>query len=250
MSLAAGLRLLLLLALVALLEVLCRVHVIDKITMQPPHQMAADLWHLLASGGLTAAILKTLGNAAIACAGALLLGVAAAVALRRFRTARRILDPVFATWYAVPVFAFYPLLIIIFGAGDTPEIFIGFMLAVFSVIVTMSNGLDRVPRVLLKTAAVMRLGRTRTVLRVLLPSTAPHLVAAARLALTYSLIGVIGAEFIMATSGMGYEINFAYNDFDNRTMYPLILLIVFVSVAVNSLLAWIERILLTRAGLA
>ena len=37
----------------------------------------------------------------------------------------------------------------------------------------------------------------------------------------------------MSRGGMGYEISFAYNNFDNATMYPLILLILLVSIAVN-----------------
>ena len=35
----------------------------------------------------------------------------------------------------------------------------------------------------------------------------------------------------MSRGGMGYEISFAYNNFDNATMYPLILLILLVSIA-------------------
>ena len=37
----------------------------------------------------------------------------------------------------------------------------------------------------------------------------------------------------MSRGGMGYEISFAYNNFDNATMYPLILLILLVSIIVN-----------------
>ena len=51
---------------IALLEILCRVSIIDKLTMQPPHRMIMDLWRILASGSLNAAIAKTLGNAATA----------------------------------------------------------------------------------------------------------------------------------------------------------------------------------------
>jgi hypothetical protein len=39
---------------------------------------------------------------------------------------RQALDLVFSTWYAVPVLAFYPLLIVVFGLGDLPPIVIGF----------------------------------------------------------------------------------------------------------------------------
>ena len=63
------------------------------------------------------------------------------------------------------------------------------------------------------------------------------------------MIGVIGAEFIMSTGGMGYEISFAYNNFDNATMYPLILMILFVSITVNLLISAWEKALLKRRGL-
>ena len=71
---------------------------------------------------------------------------------------------------------------------------------------------------------------------------------AAKLALAYAFIGVIGSEFIMARSGMGYEISYAYTNFDNATMYPLILLILLLSIAANSLLSRWERTLLARRG--
>jgi NitT/TauT family transport system permease protein len=59
---------------------------------------------------------------------------------------------------------------------------------------------------------------------------------------------VIGSEFIMARSGMGYEISYAYTNFDNTTMYPLILLILLLSIAANGLLSHWERVLLARRG--
>ena len=242
-------RLALLAALFALLEALCAVGTIDRLTMQPPHRMLADLWRMIAAGTLDAAIARTMTNAAAAFLLAMLCGVTGAILLHRVRTLRETLDPLFATYYAIPVFAFYPLLIVLFGLNDIPEIFIGFMLAVVSVVVTTLNGLDRIPRVLLKTARVSQLGGLETARRVVLPYLAPFLLTAARLAIAYALIGVIGAEFIMSSSGMGYEISFAYTNFDNATMYPLILLVVLVSVLLNSLLTRWERILLSRRGL-
>ena len=141
------------------------------------------------------------------------------------------------------------MLIILFGLGDAPQILIGFMLAVVAVIVNVLDGLDRVPRVLLKTAQVSRPRPIETVARISLPYAAPYLLTGAKLAVAYSLIGVIGAEFIMSRGGMGYEINFAYTNFDNATMYPLILLILLVSVALNLGLARWEKRLMQKRGL-
>ena len=53
----------------------------------------------------------------------------------------------------------------------------------------------------------------------------------------------------MSTGGMGYEISFAYNNFDNATMYPLILIILFVSISINMMISRWEKSLLTRRGL-
>ena len=50
--------------------------------------------------------------------------------LHRLRALRETLDPLFATYYAVPVFAFYPFFIVVFGLGDLPQILIAFMLGV------------------------------------------------------------------------------------------------------------------------
>jgi len=242
-------RVLLLVGLVALLEVLCLTGVIDHITMQPPHRMALDLVRLLASGALNGAIAKTLGNAAAAFLLSLAIGVVAAVLLHRFRALREMLDPLFATYYAIPIFAFYPLLIILFGLGDAPQIFIGAMLGIVAVIVNTLIGLDRVPTVLMKTALVNGLGPIETAWRVTLPSAAPYILTGAKLAVAYSFIGIIGAEFIMSRGGMGYEISYAYTNFDNATMYPLIILILVVSTAVNTLLARWEKRIMIRRGL-
>jgi NitT/TauT family transport system permease protein len=53
----------------------------------------------------------------------------------------------------------------------------------------------------------------------------------------------------MSTNGIGFEIAFAYNNFDNATMYPLILLVMIVSVSINMMLVWWEKRLLSRRGL-
>ena len=84
---------------------------------------------------------------------------------------------------------------------------------------------------------------------VTLPFCAPYLITAAKLALAYAFIGVIGSEFIMARSGMGYEIGYAFLNFDNATMYPLILLILIVSISINLLVGLWEKRLLARRGL-
>jgi NitT/TauT family transport system permease protein len=247
MSRAGLARTALIVAAVLLLEALCRLNIIPNFTVIPPSAMAHSLWNILASGRFAHDITATLVNVGIAIAAAMTAGVALGTLLQSWPAARRVCDPLFATYYAVPMYAFYPLLIVIFGLGDLPQIAIGFLLAVMAVIINTLNGLDRVPAVLLKTARVHGLGFMKTAFQVRLPYAAPYVFTGFKLAVAYSFIGVIGAEFITSSRGIGYEISFAYNNFDNAVMYAMILFILLVVITVNmSLHAWEKRLLARR----
>jgi NitT/TauT family transport system permease protein len=248
MSRPALYRLVVIAVIVAAFEILCRTGFITPLTMPPPSIILGDLGRILVSGAMNQAIAKTLTNVGLAFIAAVLVGIGAGVAIHRWRALRDGLDPLFATYYAIPVYAFYPLFIILFGLGDVPQILIGFMLAVVAVIVSTLNGLDRVPRALLKTARIYRMGPVETALRITLPYSAPYLFTGIKLAVAYAFIGVIGAEFIMSRTGLGYEINFAYNNFDNAIMYPLILLVMVIATTLNMTFHHWEKRLQARRG--
>lgn len=230
----------------AVLEALCRTHIIPPLTLPAPSLIVVGLWRILAHGTFNAAILKTLSNVALAIVLAVMTGTAVGAVLHRTRALRALLEPLFSTYYAIPIYAFYPLFIVVFGLGDAPQVTIGFMLAVVSMIVSTLAGLDSVPPVLGKTARVLQLGPVATVRSVTLPYAAPYLFTGIKLAVAYAFIGVIGAEFIMSNTGLGYEIRFAYDNLDNNVMYPLILLILLIAVALNFSLDHWERTLRTR----
>jgi NitT/TauT family transport system permease protein len=239
-------RLALGLVLVLLLEGLSRFGFIDRFAMIPPSEI---LWHLgkiLSGGQMGPAIVKTLTNVVIACVAAVFAGVILGTLIHAWRALRETLDPLFAAYYAIPVYAFYPLFIVLFGLGDFPQVLIGFMLGLVAVIVNTLNGLDRVPRVLIKTARIHRLGPVATALQVSLPYAVPYIFTGVKLAVAYSFIGVIGAELIMSRTGLGYEIGFAYNNFDNAVMYPLIVLVLATAATVNTMFFLWEKKMLAR----
>jgi NitT/TauT family transport system permease protein len=123
------------------------------------------------------------------------------------------------------------------------------MQGVVAVIVSMLDGLDRVPRVLGKLARAQKMNRWETALLITLPAAAPWVLTGAKLAIMFSIIGVVASEFIMARDGLGFELSYAYNNFDNARMYPIIVLVITFSVVVNSLLFRWEARLLRRRGL-
>src|SRR5262249_32841495 len=69
---------------------------------------------------------------------------------------RRVLDPILTSYYAVPTFVLYPLLIVFFGIGPTSLIVLGALFGIVAMIVATVTAIDRIPRVLLKVARVSR----------------------------------------------------------------------------------------------
>lgn len=237
----ALLRLLIVVLSVAALEALTRAGIIDGLTMIPPSEMATALVALLRTGKVTHDIAFTFGNILIAIAIAVLGGGLLGFALHAVPRLRRALDPFLASYYAVPTFVFYPLLVGILGLNDMPLIAIGGMSGIVAMIVNTAIGLDRVPSVFLKTADTYQLGPLRRAVFVALPAAAPHLMTGIKLAVAQSVIGTIAGEFILSTSGLGKHIAIAYNDFDNEMMYGLLLLLLASVMLVNGLLSMWEK---------
>jgi len=248
-SRAALIRIVLIATLVLALEAACRGGLLRPQVIVPPSRMVAALWELLASGKANADIARTLSCVAAAFVLAAGGGFACGLVVHARPRLRRALEPFFATWYAVPFFVFYPVLVAIFGLTPAPIVTIGFLFAVVAMIINTLNGLDRIPRVLTKVAAAHRMGAVETAWRLKLPAAAPHLFTGIKLAVAYSFIGVIASEFIMAASGLGYAIAYAYNAFDNPRMYALMLFVLLLVTTVNMAFhVWERRLMRRRTG--
>jgi NitT/TauT family transport system permease protein len=153
-----------------------------------------------------------------------------------------------ASYYSVPTFIFYPLLVALLGLGKAPLVVLGVLSAAPAVMISTLSGLDGVSPVLLKLARVHRLSPVRTLWWIVLPAALPRLFSGFKLALSYALIGVIAGEFILSGTGLGYAISFAYQSFDNRGMYGLMLFVLLVAVTANGILyVWEGRLARRRS---
>ena len=232
----------------AALEILCRASIINRMTMIPPTEMVAALWQILESGRYNADIAFTVVNTAAAAVLSVVGGFVVGAILHALPRLRRALEPLLSAYYAVPVFVFYPLLIVAFGVGRGALIAMGALVGIVAMIVNTLSGLDRVPLVLVKTATALSVDRLRSLILIRLPAAGPHLITGVKLSVAYSVIGIVAGEFILSTAGIGKRIAFGYQDFDNRTMYGMLLLLLVVFMIVNGALAAWEKRLHRRFG--
>jgi len=226
------------LAAMAAVELASRTGVVSKFDLVPPSRMAARAVGLLTDTGfLTGQLVPSIGLIAATFAIAGGLGVAAAYLLWRSEWCRKATLPLLGVYYAVPVFAVYPILVVLFGVGTAPILVVSVAFAVVVVITNSLTGFDSVPATVTKLARARRLTARQYLTKVLLPAAVPDIVAGLRLGLVYSTIGVLATEFILSTKGLGHFIADAYHTFRVDDMYAGILLICVVALILNATVA-------------
>jgi NitT/TauT family transport system permease protein len=223
-------------AVVAALEAVCRTHLVRPTDLVPPTVMLRSMAAALAEPATLHNLWQTLSSVAASVAIAAVTGIAAGIALHALPRLRRACEPFIASYYALPLFALYPLLVVILGVGAAPIVFTGTLYAAMSVLIGTLSGLDHVPPVFGKVAKVHRLGRFRTLAILYIPSCSVEILGGITLAVSYAFVAVIASEFLLAPAGIGHEIADSYMSFKIERMYGLMLALVILVIAVNAML--------------
>lgn len=236
-----------LVAVILLLEWLARSGMIGAITLAPPSEMTVTMIHLLVSGKILNDVYQTAFATFAAFVLATGIGIPVGWALWNWGKLQSILDPYLIAFYAMPIFAFYPMLIAIFGLNKIPIILIAFMMSIVAIIINTANGFGQVRDVYAQVGRSLRLSRFEAFTHIYLPAATPYIFTGLKLGFIYALIGVIASEFILANSGLGYQVAYNYNNFATREMYATMLLVVIIAISMNYVLISVEDRLYQRS---
>jgi len=151
------------------------------------------------------------------------------------------LDPLMTVFYASPLVALAPLLVIFFGVGISGKAIIVFSLAVFPFIFNACAGVRAVDRLLINVVRSLGGGEWQLYRKVILPSVLPYIVAGARIAIGRALIGVLVGEFFAASEGIGYAISRFGDIFAIDRMFACILTVMVIAVVLTEGMRWAER---------
>jgi NitT/TauT family transport system permease protein len=124
------------------------------------------------------------------------------------------------------------------------------MFGIIVIALSLAQGLDRLPPVVVKFGEIERMSPLELTWRIRLPFVLPYMMHGLKLAVAYAFVGVIGGEFILAPAGLGHAIAYAYNDFDNPTMYGLMFFVIALVTTINLALHVVEKRMRRRRGLA
>jgi sulfonate transport system permease protein len=218
---------------------------ISSRTLAAPSQVAASLGSLIASGELQHHLLISLGRAAKGLAFALVLGGGLALVAGLSKIGEYIIDAPIQMFRTLPVVALVPLFIIWFGIGELPKIALVTVAATFPIYLALYAGIRGVDTKLIELARVLGLSRRALIRHVILPGALPMSLVGLRYSLGISLVILVVAEQVNATSGIGYLISDARDFMRTDVIVVGLLVYAVLGLAVDVLVRWLERRLLS-----
>jgi NitT/TauT family transport system permease protein len=206
-----------------------------------PSLMIAGLLDLIATGELFDALWASGVPFVCGLTLAAVTGVAIGIVMGWRVRVGYALDPLLTVFYASPLVALAPLVVVFFGVGMAAKTLIVFLLAVFPFIFNACAGTRAVDRLLVNVVRSLGGGEKDLYVKVIIPSVLPYIVAAARIAVGRALIGVLVGEFFAASEGIGYAIARFGDLFALDRMFACILVIMVIAVALTEGIRWAER---------
>lgn len=194
------------LALLVLWQVLTQAGVLDERIFSQPTQVVQIIWQLLKNGELPSASAITLRRLGLGLLAGGVPGLALGLLMGISRNARAIINPIVSATYPLPQVAMFPLVLLIVGLNDTSIIIMVALGPFFTMLITTMGATMNVNPVYLRVARSFKVKRRDIYLKVLIPAALPIIFSGIRLSVGLSLLGVVAAEFLVASNGLGYEI--------------------------------------------
>ncbi len=213
----------------------------DPLFISKPSLIANGLVDLVTSGDLFHDLAVSAVPFLYGFSAAVIIGVPLGVVMGWRVRVGYALDPLMTVFYASPLVALAPLVVIFFGVGVGGKALIIFFLSVFPFVFNACAGVRAVDHLLINVVRSLGGSERDLYFKVIFPSVLPYIVAGARIAVGRALIGVLVGEFFAASEGIGYAISRFGDIFALDRMFGCIITIMVIAVALTEGIRWTER---------
>jgi NitT/TauT family transport system permease protein len=217
---------------------------IKEIYLSKPTAVAVRLYELFASGEIYPHLWTTGQELVLGYVIGVAGGILGGYALGRSPRLAAIFEPYVMAFYGIPKIALAPLFIIWFGIGIGSKVALAAIMVFFLVFYNVYTGVRGVDRELVNLTLVMGANQRQLTRHVYFPAAAPYVLLGMRMAVPYSVIGVIVGEFTSSISGLGLFIHEASSTYDPAGVFAGIVILLGFVVVANLLAGRLERRLL------
>lgn len=198
-----------------------------------PGQTVEVFMDLLVSGELVRNAISSVGRVLLGLALAAIVGIPLGIIIGRFEAAKAAFGPTFDFLRPIPIAAWVPLSIMLFGIGEVPAIALIFLGCLYPIVLNTRDGVTAVDPIHLRAAGMLGAGTIQILFRVVLPSALPNIITGLRQALGIGWWVVILAELLAVRSGLGYLMIHAQQLWEPATIISCMITIGLIGLAMN-----------------
>jgi len=211
------------------------------ILLPPITAIAARLVEIVPTPSFAEALAITgqaflLGNAI-----ASLVGVPVGVLMGRSRIADELLLPWVNLFVSAPLSALVPVLMLLFGIGQTTIVTTVFLFAVWIIVLDARAGVRGIPPSLLEMARCYGAGPLQSFFKVYLPAALPEILTGIRMGVIRGVKGVVIGQLLVSVVGFGQLFEIYSSNFLMEHFWALLFVLFAFAVLVAEGLAWLER---------
>jgi ABC-type nitrate/sulfonate/bicarbonate transport system permease component len=215
----------------------------------PPLSSVATAWlEVTFSGELLNALALSISALFFGLFFALLVGIGIGIVMGWFRQLENIIDLVFTLVLVTPMVGLIPVLIIAFGLGLKVRIVAVFLFAVPIVAFNSYTGTRQVDANLVEMARAFGAADWDLLRKIVLPAAVPGIMAGVRLGIGRAVVGMVTAELLIVSVGVGLIIMQYTGTLETAKLYATVITVIAIGVLVSYFGQWLDRTISERHG--
>lgn len=169
------------------------------------------------------------------------LGFAMAAVMDAFPTVKRGLYPILVITQTIPPVAIAPLLILWFSYGIAPKVVLVVLVSFFPMAVGLLEGFESVDEDMIRLMKSMKASRWQIFRHVKVPAALGQFFSGLRIAVSYSVVGAVIAEWLGGFEGLGVYMTRVKKAYSYDKMFAVILLVSVISLLLMALVRILQR---------
>jgi NitT/TauT family transport system permease protein len=217
---------------------------IDPFWVSSPSKVFLYLYEVFADGSIFGHLAITLYETFTGFFIGSIFGIGIGFVLGRKEVLADILDPYIVAFNGIPRIALAPLCIIWFGIGPTSKVILVVSVVFFLTFFNTFAGVKSVDAELKNVLRIMGATERQVLMKITLPAIVPWIATGLKISLPYAIVAAVVGEFIAASKGLGYLINYNTSLFSTTGALGGILILALVVVVCNEAINRAEAYLL------
>jgi ABC-type nitrate/sulfonate/bicarbonate transport system permease component len=223
-------------------ELLAKAELINPLFFPEISDTFSAMWTGFVDGTIGPQLRHSVRNFTVGMVISAAIGIPVGLLMGSSRAVDLILSPYVWAMASLPRVALIPLLILILGFGNTMQLTIIVLSAVFPIIVNCAAGVKTVDPSLMRAGQVFGANRVQMYVKIVLPYTLPFVISGINQGIARGLVGMLIGELLGGGgAGLGFLLDRAGDRFDAPMLYATLLILAVLSVGLVQSMNWLER---------